>query len=276
MNLKAKTAIVTGAGKNIGRVIALTLANHGARVAICARSRDDIDRVAKEIENQGGDVLGCVCDISDLSQVESVVAQTLERFGKIDILVNNAACASGHHPHAMGPIEEVDMEAWKKVIDVNVCGTMNCIAAVAPHMIAAGSGHIVNMSGGGGAQPDPNALHHAYGVSKAALIRLTEFAGMQLGSKGIRVNAVEPGGVGNEKIRAEMVKFEKETGEPHPRRKFAREPEEAADLIAWLVTDESAPLNARVVSVADDRDELKSQIAAIMDSEAKTLRMREE
>jgi len=142
-------------------------------------------------------------------------------------------------------------------------------------MIAAGSGHIVNMSGGGGAKPDPNALHHAYGVSKAALIRLTEFVGIQLGPKGIRVNAVEPGGVGNEKIREDMVKFEKETGEPHPRRTFAREPEEAADLIAWLVTDESAPLNGRVVSVADDRVELKDQIPAIMDSEAMTLRMRE-
>jgi NAD(P)-dependent dehydrogenase (short-subunit alcohol dehydrogenase family) len=276
MTLQGKTAIVTGAGKNIGRVISLTLAKHGADIAICARSRADIDSVAEEIREAGGNALPCVCDISDPAQVNALVSKTLERFGKIDILVNNAACASGHHPHAMGPIAEVDMTAWKRVIDVNVCGTMSCIVAVAPSMIAAGSGHIVNMSGGGGAKPDPNAQHHAYGVSKAALIRLTEIVGMQLGPLGIRVNAVEPGGVGNEKIRAEMAEFEMRAGIPHPRRKFAREPEEAADLIAWLVTDESAPLNGRVVSVADDREALKAQINEIMSSEARTLRMRKE
>jgi citronellol/citronellal dehydrogenase len=195
MKLQGKVAIVTGASRGLGQAIAIALATEGAAVVIAARSQKEneslpgtIFRTAELIRASGGEALAVKCDVTDEQSVNDMVESTVGRFGRVDILVNNAGTAFYR------PFVEISLKRWEVVMRVNVTGPFLCSKAVAPLMIARKDGCIINISSlAADEKADgkvPTGL--AYGVSKAALDRLTYGLAAELGRFGIAVNCVKP------------------------------------------------------------------------------------
>ena len=140
MEIRGKTALVTGASEGIGRATALALARAGARVVAAARRRDRLDAVVAEIEGAGGQALAVVADVADDASVEAMASEAEERFGGTDILVNNAGYG------LTGPLSELEVDAVRRNFEVNVFGVLRCVRAVVPGMRRRGAGHVVNVS----------------------------------------------------------------------------------------------------------------------------------
>src|SRR5512137_2743030 len=172
--LQNQVAIVTGAGRGIGRATALALAEAGAAVVLAARSGDEIACVADEIKyNGGGPVLSIPTDVSEAAEVDHLLVLTMRAFGRVDTLVNNAALI-----HPLGKVWETSPTAWQKLLAVNVLGPYLCARAVLPHMLERGSGRIINISS---ALADVNLEGaSAYNVSKAALERFSGTLAMEV------------------------------------------------------------------------------------------------
>lgn len=183
-SLKDKVAIVTGASKGIGEAIASIYAAAGAKVIVSSRKQEAVDEVAEKINNAGLEALGVACNTGDMDQIGLLVDQTLEAYGKVDIVVNNAAT----NP-VFGPVINTELSAFDKIMDVNVKGPFELVKLCAPHMEAGGS--IINISSVGGISPEEQL--GIYSVSKAALISLTKVLAKELGPQGIRANVVCPG-----------------------------------------------------------------------------------
>jgi len=183
-NLTGKVAIVTGGGKGIGRAIALGLAESGAAVTIAARSQQEIETVAKEIIKMGGKSIAVVTDLTINEQLENVVQKTLSTFGRIDILVNNAARSF------LRSLLDLREDGWDKVFDTNVKAAWLLSRIVARQMIEQKSGQIINITTVGAEKAEVGMA--AYGCSKAALKMLTRCMAREWAAYGIRVNAVGP------------------------------------------------------------------------------------
>lgn len=188
-NLQGKTAIVTGGGRGLGEQIATGLAEAGAHVVLCSRKLAACQEVAEKLAATGVKTLALACDITHPPDVERVVAETMEAFGRIDILFNNSGSTWG------APATEMPLEAWKKVIDVNVTGTFLMSQAVGNVMMKQGFGKIINISstaGFGGV--DPRLMDAiGYNTSKGAILTFTKDLAVKWGPHGITVNAVAPG-----------------------------------------------------------------------------------
>jgi len=185
-DLESRVAIVTGGGRGIGEAVALAFASHGARVVITSRTESELEEVACKIERIGATVMISQGDVSDPADVDRTVRLTVQRYGTVDLLVNAAAI---HGP--LGPSWEAEPEAWITALRVNLGGTFLYSRAVLPHMIAKRRGKIINFSGGGATSASP--YMSAYGVSKAAVVRLTETIAEEVRSFNIQVNAIAPG-----------------------------------------------------------------------------------
>ena len=186
-SLTGQSALVTGAGRGIGKALALRLAAEGARVTVTARSRQQIEAVATEIESSGGQAQAAVADVTDSAGVAKVVAAAAARFGPISILVNNAGV-----PGPFGPIGDTDPLVWWDSHKVHVLGPLLFMHAVIPSMRArTGGGRIINIVSSAGLQKIPNLS--AYAVGKATAIRLTENVDMEERNNGIRAFALQPG-----------------------------------------------------------------------------------
>ena len=185
-SLEGKVAIVTGASRGIGRAIALRFAQAGAAVAVCSRKMASLQAVAEEITSTGGQVLAVPAHVGQAGDVNALVARTLEAFGRVDIAVNNAAT----NPH-FGPLLTADEGQLAKILDTNLMGVFRVCRAVAPQMEKQGGGKIINVASIAGLRPSPGM--GAYGVSKAAIIMLTQTLAMELGPAHIQVNAIAPG-----------------------------------------------------------------------------------
>ncbi|MCZ0754297.1 SDR family oxidoreductase [Anoxybacillus sp. J5B_2022] len=187
--LTGKTAIVTGGGRGLGEQIAIGLAEAGANVVVCSRKVEACEVVKEKLEALGVRSLALPCDVTNIDDVNAVVAKTVAQFGRIDILVNNSGATWG------APVEDMPLEAWQKVIDVNVTGTFLMSQAVGKVMIKQGSGKIINIAsvaGLGGTNPQVmNTI--AYNTSKGAVITFTKDLAVKWGEYGICVNAVAPG-----------------------------------------------------------------------------------
>jgi len=186
--LDGKTALITGAARGIGLAFAKAYVSEGARVAI---ADIDIDRATLAAREIGETAIAVKMDVTDQSSIDSAVAQTAQAFGRIDILINNAALFSA------APIVEIDRRDFSRVFDINVAGTLFTLQAVARHMIDKGiKGRIINMASQAGRRGEP--LVAVYCATKAAVISLTQSAGLNLIEHGINVNAISPGVVDGE------------------------------------------------------------------------------
>jgi dehydrogenase/reductase SDR family protein 4 len=181
--LNGKVAIVTGASRGIGRATAEVFAREGARVVICGRKQATLDQVAGEI---GPSVKPIACHVGRADQIEEMVATTSREFGHIDILVNNAATNI-----SFGPCLEINEAQFDKMIETNLKSAFRLIRAIAPGMCARGCGSIINIASIAGLRPQRHSL--LYSMTKAALIMMTESYALELGPKGVRVNAIAPG-----------------------------------------------------------------------------------
>jgi NAD(P)-dependent dehydrogenase (short-subunit alcohol dehydrogenase family) len=242
-------AMVTGAGRGIGRAIAAALAEVGADLILLARSASELDETAAQVHGLGREVFSVVADVSQREDVQWAAAAGLERFGRIDVLVNNA----GLQP-PIGPLVENDPETWTQAVAVNLFGTFHCIQAVLPGMIEQKSGKIINLSGGGATGPRPN--FSAYAASKAAVVRLTETLAEEVRPYNIQVNAIAPGAV-NTRMLDEVLVAGRAAGEElsaAQRRQVqgGTPPELAAALVVFLASAGSAGLTGKLISAPHD------------------------
>lgn len=181
--LADKVALITGAGRGIGRACALGYAREGARLVLVARTATEIEAVAREARVLGTDALPIVADVAEAQAVFGAVARAVEHFGRIDVLVNNAG-AQG--PGA--PVWAVEPEAWRQTVDVNLWGTFLLCRAVLPAMVAAGHGKVINVASGAGCATMP--FFSGYAASKAAVIHFTRTIAEELRPHGINANAI--------------------------------------------------------------------------------------
>ncbi len=186
--LKGKVAIVTGGSRGIGKAIAEAFARECATVIICGRKQDRLDPVADEINGagSGGKVVPRACHVGKLEDLQQLVESAHQEFGKIDVLVNNAATNI-----AQGPAIEMDDTQFDKMVEVNLKSTYRLMRLVAPGMCDRGCGSIINIASIAGLRPQFHGL--LYSMTKAALIMMTQSYALELGPKGVRVNAIAPG-----------------------------------------------------------------------------------
>lgn len=184
INLKNKNALITGAGKGIGKAVAIALAKEGVNVILLARTQADLDEVATEVSAFGVKSLTLTADVSDINSVNTAVEKALTEFKSIDILINNAGIAS------FGKFLELEPAAWERIIQVNLMGTYYVTRAVLPNMIERQTGDIINISSTAGLKG--NALTSAYSASKFAVLGLTESLMQEVRKHNIRVTALTP------------------------------------------------------------------------------------
>ena len=230
-DLKERVAIVTGGAQGIGLAVVSRMLASGARVAIWDRDRPLLDETVKRLA-QPDRVRGSVIDIADLAAVEAATKGTLDHFGKIDILINNAAIVG---PNAL--TWEYPPEAFRDVVNVGLIGTFYCCRAVVPHMIAANYGRIVNLASIAG--KEGNARAPAYSSMKAGVIALTKSLGKELATYNISVNCVTPAVAKTAMALSQDADFLAMVVSKIPRGRML-ELEEAASMICWLATAENS------------------------------------
>lgn len=184
--LADKVAIVTGSSRGIGEAIARTFAQAGAKVVVVSRTLESCQPVADSINANGGSALAVACHTGRKDQIQALIQRTVESFGTVDILVNNAAT----NPH-FGSLLDASDEQWQKTLQTNVMGYFWLAQAVAPLMLARGSGKIINISSVAGIRP--GAFMGIYSVTKAAILTLTQSLAQELGPRGVQINAIAPG-----------------------------------------------------------------------------------
>jgi NAD(P)-dependent dehydrogenase (short-subunit alcohol dehydrogenase family) len=186
LTLAGKVAVVSGASRGIGRAIAELFAREGATVVICGRKQDTLLQAAAEMKDCAGRVYPLACHVGRAADIQHLVDTAHREFGEIDILVNNAATNI-----AQEPVLQVDEAKFDKMIEVNVKSAFRFIQAVAPGMCQRGSGSIINIASIAGLRPQVHGM--LYSMTKAALIMMTQSYALELGPRGVRVNAIAPG-----------------------------------------------------------------------------------
>jgi NAD(P)-dependent dehydrogenase (short-subunit alcohol dehydrogenase family) len=187
INLEGKVAIITGASRGIGEAIALAYAQSGAKVVLASRKIDGVEAVAEKVRAAGGDAIAVAAHTGKKEDLEALISKAIERFGKVDVLVNNAAT----NPH-FGPMLTVSDGEWQKTFEVNLKGYFDAARLVALHLQARGApGSIVNVASVAALGAAP--LQGVYAATKAAVVSMTQTLAYELGSANIRVNAIAPG-----------------------------------------------------------------------------------
>ncbi|MFC1867785.1 SDR family NAD(P)-dependent oxidoreductase [Thermodesulfobacteriota bacterium] len=251
MKLEGKSAIITGAGRGLGRAVALAMAREGALTTIMSRSLDELNNVGQSIKELGKESVIIQGDVSRPDDVKRLVDETLERFSTIDILINNAAVT--------GParfMEDADIEAWKETMDINLNGAFLCARNVTPIMARNGGGKIINITSGLGQMPFPRFC--AYSVSKAGLIQLTRSLSEELKEMNIQVNAIAPGVMDTsmqDRIRALGASVLGEALHNHfmelKGKGELKEPEEVSSLTIFLASKMADHLTGHFGSLTD-------------------------
>ena len=239
MRCSGQVAIVTGGAMGIGRAIVQALLAEGAKVVIA-------DRAGAALDNAGNSVIGVPCDVSSPSDTEAMANAALEAFGRIDVLVNNAGIYSSL---TMKPFEELDINEWRRVLDVNVIGQAMATGAVVPAMRRQGGGSIVNLSSGTPFKGVPFMLH--YVASKGAVNAMTKALAKELGAADIRVNAVAPGFTLSDGVLENPHQLEKLQDISRQARVLQRDqhPEDIVGAVVFFASQESAFVTGQTLVV---------------------------
>ena len=228
-HLKERVAIVTGGSRGIGKATALALTNQGAKVVVnYARSSDAAEEVVAKITKAGGEAIALQADVSNSEDVDNLIKQTLDKFGRIDVLVNNAGITKDTLLLRMKP------EQWQAVIDLNLTGVFLCTKAVSKTMLKQRSGRIINIASVAGQMGNPGQAN--YSAAKAGVIGFTKTVAKELANRGVTVNAVAPGFIETDMTQDiksdEIIKF-------IPLGRYGK-PEEVAGTICFLAADPAA------------------------------------
>ena len=246
MRLKNKVAIITGSARGLGKAYAMRFAREGARLTIC----DVLDcaPVAQEIEAIGGEVLPLKIDVTDEKKTDEMAEKTIDRFGRIDILVNNAAAIGAIEiPDFVKPIEEMTSEDWNRYLDVNIKGTFLCCKSVMPYMKKQGKGSIINIASTAGFSGSTHFLH--YSTSKGGVITMTRGLATALGEYNINVNAIAPGVVMTKAMQAlhpgstDNQRLDKQI------LKRSIQPADIASAVVFLASDEASMITGQTLAV---------------------------
>ncbi len=251
LGLKGKVVLVTGASKGIGRDIARSFADEGAHLIICARGRDLLEEMAREIERQAGvEVLSVQCDLTEGEEIRDLVSRTLERFGRIDVLVNNAGAS------VAGPFLDLPDSAWMDAWRLKVMGYVRLSREVFPHMRERG-GRIVNVIGDAGRKPLEN--YAVGGVVNAALMNFTKTLANEGGKHNIIVNAVNPGAIRNERYDRNLARRAEARGvspealeaDLFAQRPISRAgtPEEVVGLVLFLASEQATFVHGTLIDI---------------------------
>lgn len=240
MRLENKVAVITGAGSGIGKETALLFAKEGAKVIVADINEKSGRETAAEIENAGGGGFFVKLDISDNEQSKQMAVEIMDKYGKIDVLINNGGIIQD------ALILKMTGEQWDRVINVNLKGAFNCIQAVVGPMINQGSGVIINTSSIVGLYGNIGQANYA--AAKAGLIGLTKTLAKELGRKGIRVNAVAPGFIMTPMTSSVPEKILEVMKEKTPLRRLG-EPGDVAYAYLYLASDEAKFVNGTVLGV---------------------------
>ena len=237
-----KVAIVTGAGRGIGRAIALALAKNSAKVAISDVDQESAGKVCAEITACGGGALAVQANVADELQVQAMVRQCLDRFGRIDILVNNAGIVS------VGPVTEITPETWDRVMAVNLRGVFLCCRAVFPFMMAQRSGKIINIASVAGKRGGGLLGNSCYAASKGGVIAFTKGIAREAGPYGINVNAISPALTDTEMTGGLTAKQREAILQSMPLGR-AGKPEDIAAAVCFLASDAAAFITGEIMDV---------------------------
>ncbi|RZM03509.1 MAG: SDR family oxidoreductase [Variovorax sp.] len=236
----APVAVITGGARGIGLAVAEWFLEQGHRIALLDIDRATLDATATRLADPAR-VLAVACDVSDPEQVDAAVARVVTAFGRIDALVNNAGVA------VFKPIGETSFAEWRQVLSVNLDGAFLCSQACVPHMRRQGKGAIVNIASISGLRA--STLRVAYGTSKAALIQLTKQQAVELGTVGIRVNAIAPGPVETEMAKlVHSVAIRSDYHDVIPLERYGTT-REIASAVGFLCSDAASYVNGQVLAV---------------------------
>ncbi len=242
-DLSNKTAIVTGGSRGIGKEMAEGLAEAGANLMLCARRAEWLEDTVREFEGKGFNVAGVVCDVAKPDEVQAVVDQTVTKFGAVDILINNAGTSWGAMP------EDMPLEKWQQVIDVNLTGCFLFAQAAGRQMLKQGSGSIINIASIAGLTSSANGPFYAgYVASKAGLIGLTRELAASWGRKGMRVNAIAPGFFHSRLADAVIDIYERSIQENNVIPRVGEEGE-LKGVVVFLASDASSYITGQTIAV---------------------------
>ena len=260
MNLEGQVALITGAGRGLGRAFSLGLAQAGMRVAVVARSADQIAETASLIQASGGTAMAIPADVSVPSAVKQLAQDVRQSLGPIDLAINNAGAGG-----PFGPTWEVNAEQWWRNFETNMRAPFLCCREVLPDMIARRRGRIINVASGAGTRAIP--YMSAYVTSKAALIRFTECLALETRSHGIAVFSMSPGTVRTAMSEYSLHSPEGQKWLPWFRRLFDENvvvpAERPANLVLELASGRADALSGRFLSIYDDLDHLLKNSAQI-------------
>jgi NAD(P)-dependent dehydrogenase (short-subunit alcohol dehydrogenase family) len=266
--LEEETAIVTGAGRGVGRAIALGLGRTGAAVVVAARSRREVEDVTGTIASGGGRAIAVPTDVTDEHAVGSLIDEVESQFGPPTLLVNNAG-SWGH----VGPVAEADATAWWHDVEVSLKGTFLCTRAVLPAMLRRGTGRIVNVASYAAVAPSPYMT--AYACAKAAVLRFTDSLAAELEPSGVLAFAITPGFVRTQLVEQVAASDEGRRFLPQlEERGDALEPEQSARLVAEIASGRLDALSGRFLHVLDDVDDLLRRADEIAEHDLYALRLR--
>jgi NAD(P)-dependent dehydrogenase (short-subunit alcohol dehydrogenase family) len=241
MLLENQRVVVTGAARGIGLAVATACARAGARVHLLDRLAEELSAARERLAGEGLEVESHVLDLADPAAVQSLFGQLLQRHGRIDGLVNNAGTT------VYGGALDTSLEELRRVLDIHLAPTLLCAQAVAPSMLAAGRGRIVNMASA--AAPVAVTRFFAYAMAKAAVIALTQQMATEFGSRGVTVNALAPGPVMTEALRGNQnLRVQQALRDDIPMDRFA-EPDEVAGAAVFLLSGLASYVNGHVLAV---------------------------
>jgi NAD(P)-dependent dehydrogenase (short-subunit alcohol dehydrogenase family) len=239
-----KTAVVTGGGTGLGRAMSLRLAELGANLVIASRKMENLEPTAEEIRAKGAECMAHAVDIRDHAKVEAMLPAVVERFGRVNILLNNAA------GNFLCPAEKLSINGWKAVVEIVLHGTWHCTSVFGRHMIEQGGGNILNIIATYAWTGAPLVMPSA--SAKAGVLAMTRSLAVEWGPKGIRLNCIAPGAIVTEGASQNLAfateEAQKMIREHNPLKRLGTQ-EELADLAAFLLSDHSSYINGDCISM---------------------------